>query len=78
MKTGKKLINVWIIIASLIGGDVGTMNNINGRHFRIRRAIKNKGFYKLSIISLLAILLLCSCNKKDEKNNREIYDWLMI
>lgn len=41
------------------------MNNIKDRHFRFIRAIKNKGFYKLSMISLLFILLLCSCNKKD-------------
>jgi len=41
------------------------MNNINDRYFRIIRAIKNKGFYKLSMISLLLIFLLCSCNKED-------------
>lgn len=46
------------------------MNNINNRHFRITEVIKNKCFLKLSIISLLMILLLCSCNK----NNGNVYD----
>ena len=41
------------------------MNYIYNRHFRIRNAIKNKGFLKLSILSLLIIFLLCSCNKDD-------------
>lgn len=41
------------------------MNNINSRLFKIRGAIKNKGFLKLSIFSLLTIFLLSSCNKKD-------------
>ena len=42
------------------------MNNINNKHFRIKEAIKNKCFLKLSIISLLMILLLCSCNKNND------------
>ena len=41
------------------------MNNIHDRHFRIRSTIKNKVFLKLGMVSLLMILLLCSCNKDD-------------
>ncbi|WP_019230185.1 hypothetical protein [Sedimentibacter sp. B4] len=56
----------------LLFGGVGTLNNMNDRHFRIRRAIKNKSFYKLSMISLLLIFLLCSCNKDDSNFYDEI------
>ena len=39
------------------------MKNIDN-HFRIKSIVKNKGFLKLCIISLL-LILLCSCNKND-------------
>lgn len=69
---GFKIVYFRTLIIILLGGDVGIMNNINDKHFRIRRVIKNKCFLKLSMISLLLIFLLCSCNKDDSNLYDEI------